>query len=57
MGKTQSKQKVPTTPTATHAAVATEPIPVHPIKRIVQNFVLVWMDANIDETKFCVKWL
>ena len=57
MGKTQSKQKVPTTPTATHAAVATESIPVHPIKRIVQNLVLVWMDANIDEKKLCVKWL
>ena len=51
MGEKQSKQTLPTTSTAAHAAVATEPIPVHPIKRIVQNFVLVWMDANIDETK------
>lgn len=45
MGEKQSKESVPT------ATAATSEMIVHPIERIVQNFVLVWFDAEIDEKK------
>jgi tetratricopeptide (TPR) repeat protein len=55
MGGEQSKQNVSTTTTTTtmdaSAIVSTLSGAVYPRQRTVENFLLVWVDANIDESK------
>ncbi|CAF4232621.1 unnamed protein product, partial [Rotaria sordida] len=53
---TANKSKKPSTEVAAASSVSTttmarSTVPLQPARRIIQNFLLVWLDANIDESK------
>ena len=50
MGGQKSKQNISTRPVGAAATTSTPSDAFYPTQRIVQNFLLVWVDASVDES-------